>query len=99
MLGVLSGVLLAYSGDLPEISALDNYNPSTITRVYAADGTVIGEFAVQRRVVVGYDDISQNFKNAIIASEDAGFNSHFGLSISAIVFRLARDVFDGVEAM
>lgn len=99
MLGVLSGVLLAYSNDLPEISALDNYNPSTITRVYAADGAVVGEFAVQRRVVIGYDDISQHFKDAIIASEDAGFNSHFGLSISAIAFRLARDIFEGVEAM
>ena len=49
VLGILSGVLFAYAGDLPEISALDNYNPSTITRVYAANGEVIGEFAVQRR--------------------------------------------------
>ena len=37
-LGTLSGILLAYSGDLPRISALDNYSPNTITRVYAADG-------------------------------------------------------------
>ena len=58
MLGILSGVLFAYAGDLPQISALDNYTPSTITRVYAANGQVIGEFATQRRVVVGYDDIN-----------------------------------------
>ena len=45
LLGTLSGVLFAFAGDLPEISALDNYNPSTITRVYAANGEVIGEFA------------------------------------------------------
>ena len=36
MLGILSGVLFAYAGDLPQISALDDYTPSTITRVYAS---------------------------------------------------------------
>jgi penicillin-binding protein 1A len=35
--GILSGVLFAYAGDLPQISALDDYAPSTITRIYAAD--------------------------------------------------------------
>src|SRR5688572_19173288 len=94
MLGTLSGVLFAYAGDLPEISALDNYNPSTITRVYAANGDVVGEFAVQRRLVIGYDDISPNLREAIIAAEDAEFNSHFGLSISRILITLTRDVLE-----
>jgi penicillin-binding protein 1A len=98
ILGTASGLLFAYTGDLPQISALDNYNPSTITRVFASDGSVIGEFAVQRRVVVGYDDISPAFRNAIIASEDAGFDSHVGLSISAIVLRAGRDAIDYVTA-
>ncbi len=92
LLGALSGVLIAYSGDLPEISALDNYNPSTITRVYASGGEVVGEFAVQRRLVIGYDDISPRLREAIISAEDAGFNSHFGLSISRILVTLTRDV-------
>ena len=61
MLGILSGVLFAYAGDLPEISALDRYNPNTITRVYSAGGELIGDFAVERRLVVGYDDISPIF--------------------------------------
>jgi penicillin-binding protein 1A len=93
MLGILSGVLFAFAGDLPEISALDNYNPSTITRVYAANGDVIGEFAVQRRLVIGYEDISPKLREAIISAEDADFNSHFGLSISRILITLMRDVF------
>jgi penicillin-binding protein 1A len=94
VLGILSGVLFAFAGDLPEISALDNYNPSTITRVYAANGDVIGEFAVQRRLVIGYDDISPRLREAIISAEDADFNSHFGLSISRILITLMRDVFE-----
>jgi penicillin-binding protein 1A len=91
-------VLFAYSDDLPSIEALDDYSPSTITRVYGSDGKPVGEFAVQRRLVIAYEDIAPDFRNAIIASEDAGFNSHFGLSISAIAFRLARDTFDAIRA-
>jgi len=98
MLGTLSGVLFAYAGDLPEISALDRYNPNTITRVYSANGELIGDFAVERRLVVGYDDISPFFRQALVAAEDAGFDTHVGLSVSAIVLRLTRDVFDGIEA-
>ena len=97
MLGILSGVLFAYAGDLPQISALDNYSPNTITRVYAAGGDVIGEFAVQRRLVVGYDDIAPRLREAIISSEDADFNSHVGLSVSRIAVTVIRDVFDGVK--
>jgi penicillin-binding protein 1A len=99
VLGILSGVVFAYAGDLPEISKLDRYSPNTITRVRAADGTVIGEFAVERRLVIGYDDIPANFRQAIIAAEDAGFESHVGLSISAIILRLMRDGIDYARAM
>src|SRR5262249_59990857 len=53
VLGVASGVLFAYAGDLPQVSALDDYTPNTITRVYASNGQVIGEFATERRGGVG----------------------------------------------
>jgi penicillin-binding protein 1A len=92
LLGILSGALFAYAGDLPQISALDNYNPSTITRVYSADGVIVGEFAVQKRDVIGYDDIAPELRLAIIAAEDGDFNRHFGLSISSIAARAVRDV-------
>jgi penicillin-binding protein 1A len=92
LLGIASGVLFAYSGDLPEISALDDYSPSTITRVYSAKGEVLGEFATQRRTVIAYEDIAPRLREAIIASEDADFNTHFGLSISRIVITAIRDI-------
>jgi len=52
LLGTLSGVLFAYSDDLPEVSALDSYSPNTITRVLGKDHQLVGEFAVERRVVI-----------------------------------------------
>jgi penicillin-binding protein 1A len=54
LLGIASGVLFAYAGDLPQISALDDYAPSTISRVYGSRGEIVGEFAIQRRDVVPY---------------------------------------------
>ena len=90
--GLTSGVLFAYGGDLPQISALDNYEPSTITRVYDAAGRGVGDFAIQRRLLVNYDDISPTLRNAIIAAEDDGFNSHFGLSVSRILVTAVTDV-------
>ena len=95
MLGTLSGVLFAYADDLPEISALDSYQANTITRLFARDGQVIGEFAIERRVVIDYDDIAPVLRLAILASEDAGFEQHFGLSVSRIVITAVKDVLYG----
>src|SRR6059058_2703569 len=92
MLGILSGVLFAYAGDLPQISALDNYTPSTITRVYAANGQLIGEFATERRVVVSYDQISPLLRQAIIATEDASFDTHFGINMWRIAVAALTDI-------
>jgi penicillin-binding protein 1A len=92
ILGILSGVLFAYAGDLPQISALDDYTPSTITRVYASHGEVIGEFATQRRVIVGYDDINPVLRQAIIATEDAEFDRHFGINVWRMVVAAVVDL-------
>ncbi len=93
-LGTVSGVLFAYARDLPEISALDDYIPNTITRVYGSDGEIVGEFATERRVIVEYDDIAPKLRQAIISAEDSDFNSHVGLSISRIIVTAIRDVLE-----
>ena len=92
MLGIVSGVMFAYAGDLPQVSALDNYSPSTITRIYATGGQVIGEFATQRRVVVGYDEINPVLRQAIIATEDAEFDRHFGINVWRMVVAAVVDL-------
>ena len=95
--GTMSGLLFAYADDLPQISALDDYAPSTITRLYAVGGEVIGEFATQRRIVVSYDEIPVRLRQALIAAEDAGFDRHFGLSVPHIAVAATRDVLEKVR--
>ena len=94
VLGTLSGVLFAYAGDLPSVSALDDYRPSTITRLLAANGEVIGEYATQRRVIVGYDDINPLLYQAIVATEDASFDSHFGVNIWRVAAAGIKDLLE-----
>jgi penicillin-binding protein 1A len=94
LLGSVSGLLFAYAGDLPQISALDNYTPSTITRVLGANGQVIGEFATERRVVVGYDDINPLLREGIIATEDAEFEQHFGVDMWRVAAAGIKDIIE-----
>jgi penicillin-binding protein 1A len=98
LLGAASGVFFAYADDLPQISALDDYAPSTISRVYGADGEVVGEFAIQRREVIPYEAIPPVLKQAILAAEDDGFERHFGLSIPRIIAALAKDIIERRKA-
>ncbi|HET9568906.1 MAG TPA: PBP1A family penicillin-binding protein, partial [Vicinamibacterales bacterium] len=95
LLGTLGGLTFVYADDVAAISALDDYKPSTITRLMAADGQQIGEFATERRVVIRYEDIAPALRQAIIASEDAEFESHFGISVSRLVVTAIRDIGTG----
>ena len=95
LLGTLGGLVFVYADDVAAISALDDYKPSTITRLIALDGQQIGEFATERRVVIGYDDIAPVLRQAIMASEDAGFESHFGVSPQRLFVTTVRDLASG----
>ena len=94
-LGTLGGLVFVYADDVTAISALDDYKPSTITRLMAMDGQQIGEFATERRVVIRYEDIAPVLRQAIIASEDAEFESHFGVSVSRLLVTAIRDLGTG----
>ena len=83
---------------MPQVSSLDDYAPSTITRVYGVNGEVVGEFATQRRVVITYDQISPLLRQAIVSAEDQDFDSHLGLSIPRIVVTVVKDLVRGQRA-
>lgn len=81
LIGALIGVLLALENDLPQISSLENFQPNIITQVFAQDEkTPIGEFAIEKRVIVSFRDIPPVLRNAIVAVEDADFWKHLGIN-------------------
>ncbi len=91
-LGTTTGVLFVYAADLPTISSLDDYAPSTISRVYGARGEIVGEFAIERREVIPYERISPRLEQAILAAEDDEFYQHIGLSIPRIIVTAIKDI-------
>src|SRR5437867_7954357 len=98
--GIIAAYELNYSRAANEVAALATYRPSVVTRVYADDGeTVIGEFALEKRIPLKYDEIPAVMKNAILAVEDTRFYDHIGIDPIRIVGAgwktLMTDNFDG----
>jgi penicillin-binding protein 1A len=84
--GIIAAYKLNYSPAANEVAALATYRPSVVTRVYADDGeTVIGEFALEKRIPLKYDEIPPVMKNAILAVEDARFYDHMGIDPIRII--------------
>src|SRR5215510_15600751 len=84
--GIIAAYELNYSRAANEVAALATYRPSVVTRVYADDGqTVIGEFALEKRIPLKYEEIPPVLKNAILAVEDVRFYDHIGIDPIRIV--------------
>jgi penicillin-binding protein 1A len=71
--------------DLPDVRALEDYNPPVMSIVRAADGEVAATFAEQRRMLIEYHDIPPVFLQALVATEDSGFYRHTGIDFKGIL--------------
>jgi penicillin-binding protein 1A len=95
LVGATAGLLLVYTTDLPQVDALENYRPSSITEVYDSQGRVIGSFALQRRVVASYEDFPPVLRDALVSIEDKDFYRHSGVNFGRIVGAAYRDIESG----
>jgi penicillin-binding protein 1A len=95
LVGATGGLLLVYTTDLPQVDALEAYRPSSITELYDDHEKVIGSFALQRRVVVGYDDFPPLLRDALVSIEDKDFYRHSGINFWRIVGAAYRDIESG----
>jgi penicillin-binding protein 1A len=95
LVGATAGLLLVYTTDLPQVEALEAYRPSSITELYDDRGRVIGSFALQRRVVAGYDDFAPVLRDALVSIEDKDFYRHSGINFWRIVGAAYRDIESG----
>jgi len=94
VLVVLSTV--AYVGwvtrDLPSVQTLQNYTPPVTTRVYAGDGTLLGEYARERRVFVPIAFVPKLVVEAFTSAEDRNFFSHPGIDPSGMLRAALKDI-------
>ncbi|QIQ21483.1 transglycosylase domain-containing protein [Zophobihabitans entericus] len=68
-----------YSKDLPDVAELKVVRLQTPMQVLSADGELIASFGEHRRIPLKYEDMPQSVINAVIATEDSRFYSHYGV--------------------
>ncbi len=87
----LGALFIHFNSDLPDYHELANYDPDTTTRLYAADGKLLAEYAVERRVYVPLTSIPKRVSQAFISAEDKNFYSNNGLDIYGIARALRQN--------
>ena len=90
--GALAAAVHVFSRDLPSTARLEMIEPTLKTQVFAADGSVLGEFYVEDRVLVPLEEIPRHMIDAIIAVEDRKFYQHWGVDIFGIARALVTNL-------
>jgi penicillin-binding protein 1A len=96
--GAMCGLMLIYSINLPQMTDLARYRPSTTTELLDVHGRVFGSFALERRVVVPYADFPPILREAIISIEDKSFESNWGVNLVRAVEAAYRDLHEDQRA-
>ena len=99
LVGVASGFVFLhhYGNELPDYQKLTEYEPPIVSRVYAADGALIGEFAAEKRIFVPFEMVPKRVIDAFVAAEDRRFFAHPGFDFHGIVRALRANLAGGVE--
>lgn len=95
LLGTVAGLVFVYSSDLPQVRALEDYHPNVVTELYADDGSSVGSFALQRRILLTYDQIPPVLREAVISAEDQHFFQHWGVDLPRVVQAAWRNLVRG----
>src|SRR5919197_3263908 len=83
--GAAAGLLWHFSKDLPDYSTLQDYEPPVMTRVHASDGSLVAEYAKERRLYIPIQAVPKLVLNAFISAEDKSFYEHGGLDFQGIL--------------
>ncbi len=97
-LGAACGLLFVYASDLPEIRSLETYRPNVVTEIYADDGQMVASFALQRRVLMTYEQCPKILFSAVTSIEDQHFEDHWGIDFPRIAGAAYRNLLKGRRA-
>ncbi len=97
-LGAAGGLLFVYASDLPEIRALETYRPNVVTEIYADDGQMVGSFALQRRILMTYEQCPRVLYNAVTSIEDQHYEEHWGIDFPRMFTAALRHLTKGRKA-
>ncbi|MGZ5865076.1 MAG: penicillin-binding protein 1A [Xanthobacteraceae bacterium] len=83
-IGAAAGLIWHFSKDLPDYSQLRDYEPPVVTRVHASDGSLVAEYARERRLYLPIQAIPKLVINAFVAAEDKNFYEHGGVDFTGV---------------
>ncbi|MBI4495549.1 MAG: PBP1A family penicillin-binding protein [Deltaproteobacteria bacterium] len=86
---------LTFVFDLPRLTTLKDYQPYVVSEVYSDDEVLIGEFFMERRMVVPLSQMPRYLVRAFVAAEDARFFEHRGIDY----WRILGAAFRNIEAL
>ncbi|MHB8174907.1 MAG: transglycosylase domain-containing protein, partial [Nitrospirota bacterium] len=92
ILGAVAGIIFAHIGELPEVTALEQYKPSATTRIFSDDGELLAEFYTQNRIPVPLSAVPKHVIDAFLAVEDPRFYSHSGIDFTGIIRAAYADI-------
>lgn len=95
MLLVAGGVALyvgSLTKDLPDYEVLAKYEPPVMTRVHASDGSLMAEFARERRLYIPIQAVPNRVKAAFVSAEDKTFYEHHGLDFAGLARAMITNV-------
>ena len=81
-----------FSVGLPDYKKLSNYQPPISSRVYSIDSKLIAEYAVEKRLFIPYESISDKVVNAFLSAEDKNFFSHPGIDAKGILRAVIKNI-------
>ncbi|MEI8354983.1 MAG: transglycosylase domain-containing protein, partial [Deltaproteobacteria bacterium] len=88
----LSGYVLFLMATLPKVDRLADYKPPIVTQVFGDNGSLVGEFYLERRTVVPVDKIPRKLINAFVAAEDSNFYRHKGIDYLGITRAMLKNI-------
>lgn len=89
---IIISLIILYSRELPSYDKLYEYKPPTTTRLYAANGQLIEEYAAEHRIFIPFDAIPKNIINAFLAAEDSDYYNHQGIDFKGISRALIQNI-------
>lgn len=98
LLGILSALFLYFYflEDLPNYKKLSQYEPPIITKIYAHNGDVLGDYAFERRIFTPISRIPKRLIDAFLAIEDKNFYAHEGLDYFGILRAVFSNIYSGL---